>query len=84
MRPLRSLLWLTALAVGVSACSLALDFGPEGQPCDAQNKCLTGYVCQAGYCVSPESASTDGGLQSADAGVRRNGEPGEEPRPEAH
>jgi hypothetical protein len=82
MRPLRSLLWLAALAAGVSACSLALDFGPEGQPCDAQNKCLTGYVCEAGSCVSPESATADGGLK-VDAGTRPNGAPDEEPGPGA-
>jgi hypothetical protein len=77
MRSLRSLLCLAALAAGVTACSLGLDFGPEGQPCDARNQCLAGYACQAGSCVSSDSPSdagtspTDGGLGS-DGGTTGN------------
>jgi hypothetical protein len=72
MRSLRSVLCIAALAAGVSACSLALDFGPEGQPCDTRNQCLAGYACQAGYCVESGSA-TDAGLTPTDGGVRPDG-----------
>ena len=72
MRSLRSLLCLAALAAGVAACSLGLDFGPEGQPCDSRNQCLAGYVCQAGSCVSSDSSS-DAGTTPTDGGLRPDG-----------
>lgn len=68
MRSLRSILWLAALAAGVSACSLGLDFDPEGQPCDARNQCLDGYTCQGGVCLSSD-APADGGTVVGDGGV---------------
>lgn len=68
MRSLRSILWLAALAAGVSACSLGLDFDPEGQPCDARNQCLEGYTCQGGVCLSSD-APGDGGTSEGDGGV---------------
>lgn len=70
MRSLRSLLCFAALAVGATACSLALDFDPEGQPCDERGQCLAGYTCRQGYCEA--SDSTDGGT-STDAGTRTDG-----------
>jgi hypothetical protein len=69
--PRSSLLWFAALAAAVSACSLGLDFDPEGQPCDARNQCLAGYVCQTGYCVE-SGTSTDGGT-SGDGGTTGDG-----------
>jgi hypothetical protein len=57
MRTLRSTWWLAALAL--TACSLLLDFGPEGQPCDSRNQCTPGYACRDGGCV--ESPGSDGG-----------------------
>ncbi|SET29752.1 hypothetical protein [Stigmatella erecta] len=61
MRFLRTL-WLPA-ALALTACSLLVDFDAEGQPCDAQNQCLQGFVCENGSCVSGEAPPpTDGGL----------------------
>ncbi|XXF76598.1 hypothetical protein P2318_26590 [Myxococcaceae bacterium GXIMD 01537] len=71
MRSIRSLLWLAALAAGVTACSLGLDFDPEGQPCDTRGQCLEGYACQSGVCVE-SSTPTDGGT-NPDGGVRPDG-----------
>ncbi len=59
MRALQSLWWLAAL--GLAACSLLADFDPEGQPCDAQNRCLEGYACLNQSCVSSPGSGTDGG-----------------------
>jgi len=52
-----------ALALGAVAalagCSLALDWDPNGQPCDAKGKCLDGYTCVGGgtgsTCVADHS-----------------------------
>lgn len=42
---------LASLALaGAGACSLILNFDPEGQPCDGHGRCLPGYACQAGAC----------------------------------
>lgn len=51
-----------------AACSLIVDFDPEGQPCDAQSRCLDGYKCVGGECVEGTAPITgsDGGT---DAGV---------------
>ena len=65
-RRLSSLIVPTALLLGLSACSLLVDFDPEGQPCD-QGKCLEGYVCQDQVCVSGDGTTTDAG--STDAGA---------------
>lgn len=55
-----------ALALGAVAalagCSLALDWDPNGQLCDAKGKCLDGYTCVAGAgngssCVADHSLS---------------------------
>lgn len=63
MRPHRSAL-LVAVAAGVlGACSLLLTFNPDGQPCDAQGHCLTGYVCVDNVCHG-----IDGGLGACDPG----------------
>lgn len=68
MRTLRSLLCFAALAAVASACSLAVDFDPEGQPCDSRDQCLEGYVCEAGVCVS-SGTSADGGTEPGDGGT---------------
>jgi hypothetical protein len=68
LRPLRSLVPLAALCLGLSACSLLLDFDEEGQPCDERNQCLPGYVCQDDACVSDGTATGDAGTR-ADAGT---------------
>lgn len=70
MRSLRSLLCFAALALGATACSLALDFDPEGQPCDERGQCLAGYTCHLGYCEA--SASGDGGT-TPDGGTLPDG-----------
>jgi hypothetical protein len=72
MRSLRSLLWFAALAAAASACSLGLDFNPEGQPCDARNQCLAGYICRLGSCVESDTAG-DGGTPTGDGGTRTDG-----------
>ncbi|MBU8900659.1 hypothetical protein DRW03_04900 [Corallococcus sp. H22C18031201] len=66
-RPLRFLGPFVALCL--SACSLLVDFDPEGQPCD-KGQCLPGYVCQNDVCVPGESdGGSDSGLPPAlDAG----------------
>lgn len=45
-------LFAVALAGLISACSLLVNFDPEGQPCDEQQACLEGYGCVDGRCVS--------------------------------
>ncbi len=62
MRSFRSLWWLLALCL--SACSLISDFDPEGQPCDAQGRCLAGYVCRDKVCVEGPGGGGDGGTRS--------------------
>ncbi|MDY7228498.1 hypothetical protein [Hyalangium rubrum] len=64
MRSLRTLWWLAALCL--SGCSLLLDFDPEGQPCDSQNRCLEGYTCQAQVCVSSPGADGGTGANACD------------------
>lgn len=69
MRSLRSLLCFAAIAAAATACSLGLDFDPEGQPCDSRNQCLAGYVCQAGACVTSGTPGGDGGTPLPDGGT---------------
>ncbi|WP_253977264.1 hypothetical protein [Myxococcus dinghuensis] len=60
-----------ALCLGLSACSLLVDFDEEGQPCDDRNQCLEGYVCRDDACVKSDSPGRpDGGgdAGSSDAG----------------
>jgi hypothetical protein len=64
LRPLRSLLPLTALCLGLSACSLLLDFDEEGQPCDERNLCLPGYSCVEEACVSDGTPASDAGVDA--------------------
>ncbi|MBJ6759314.1 hypothetical protein JGU66_00980 [Myxococcaceae bacterium JPH2] len=66
-RPLRFFGPFVALCL--SACSLLVDFDPEGQPCD-KGQCLPGYVCQNDVCVPGESdgGSDAGSLPVTDAG----------------
>jgi len=53
--------WLLLVLALLPACSLLLDFDPEGQPCSAQRQCLPEYVCRDGGCVASPGAGTDGG-----------------------
>jgi hypothetical protein len=53
--------WLLLVLALLPACSLLLDFDPEGQPCNAQRQCLPEYVCRDGGCVASPGAGTDGG-----------------------
>lgn len=72
-RPLRSLVPLVALWLGLSACSLLLDFDPEGQPCDDRNQCLEGYTCVDAGCTADGTSGSDAGTRSdagTDAGTR--------------
>jgi len=65
-RPLRTLVPLAALCLGLSSCSLLLDFDEEGQPCDDRRQCLAGYTCVNDACVSSGTPTFDAGT---DAGV---------------
>lgn len=56
----QQLLWLFAILALLSACSLLVDFDPEGQPCDARNQCLQHYVCVDGGCISSPDGGTGG------------------------
>ncbi|MDC0709741.1 hypothetical protein POL68_14815 [Stigmatella sp. ncwal1] len=76
MRFLRSFWVLAALAL--TACSLLVDFDAEGQPCDAQNQCLKGYVCENGSCVSGEAPPGGDGGSDAGAGADAGPDAGEE------
>jgi hypothetical protein len=86
MRFIRSL-WCLA-AMSLSACSLITDFDPEGQPCDAQNRCLSGYVCRDDVCVESPGSVTDGGTrggnrcESPDGCPQSPSEAASEPAPE--
>ena len=40
-----------AAALFGAACSLIVQFDPEGQPCGPADTCLTGYFCSAGKCT---------------------------------
>lgn len=60
-RPLRFLIPFAALSLGLSACSLLVDFDEEGQPCDDRNQCLEGFVCKDDSCVRDSNAVPDAG-----------------------
>jgi hypothetical protein len=67
MRSLRNS-WLLALVAFLSACSLLVDFDPEGQPCDARDQCLPDYICEEERCVPSPGARPDGGTPGRDGG----------------
>ncbi len=50
-----------AAAAALAACSLALDFGEEGLPCDASGACLAGFTCTAGKCLRSGAGVPCGG-----------------------
>lgn len=75
-RPLRFLIPVVALSLGLSACSLLVDFDEEGQPCDDRNQCLPGFACEDGSCIRDDSAVPDAG--PADSGTD-SGTPGPGP-----
>ena len=63
---------LAALTLsGALACSLVVDFEPEGKPCDEAEACLEGYVCEEGICIvePPPPDAGDAGLPEGDAGL---------------
>jgi hypothetical protein len=63
------ILWLAALAAtGVLGCSLLVDFDPEGKPCDSNQACLKGYVCENDVCVV-EPPPADAGENLNDGGT---------------
>ncbi|MBZ4419629.1 hypothetical protein [Myxococcus sp. RHSTA-1-4] len=68
LRPLRTLLPLTALCLGLSACSLLLEFDEEGQPCDDHDQCLPGYTCVDDKCVSDGTPTSDAGVDAGTGG----------------
>ncbi len=75
MRLLRSFVPLAALCLGLSACSLLLDFDEEGLPCDDRNQCLAGYTCVDDACVSDGTPTSDAGVDAGtggDAGTGRD------------
>lgn len=57
----QQLLWLLAILTLLSACSLLVDFDPEGQPCDSKSQCLPDYKCVDGGCISSPGSKPDGG-----------------------
>lgn len=73
-RPFRFLVPFAALSLGLSACSLLVDFDEEGQPCDDRNQCMPRYVCKAEKCVAdgtaggPDSGSDAGSDAGSDGG----------------
>jgi len=83
-RPLPFRTVLLALCLGLSACSLLVDFDEEGQPCDERNQCLEGYVCRDDACVKddspgrPDAGGGDAGTSDAgsDAGSSDGGDDG--------
>jgi hypothetical protein len=75
------LLWLLAILAALSACSLLVDFDPEGQPCDVHKQCLPDYVCRDGGCVSSPGAQPDGGVGKSSPCLPS--EPCAEPLPQA-
>ena len=68
MRSLRNS-WLLALVAFLSACSLLVDFDPEGQPCDSRDQCLPDFACEEGVCVFSPGAMPDGGTSRQDGGT---------------
>ncbi|HCF62214.1 MAG TPA: hypothetical protein DFS52_30015 [Myxococcales bacterium] len=69
-RPLRANrfnLLCAFVLIGAFACSFAVDFEPEGKPCDETETCLEGYVCKEGICIVYEPPP-DAGLPEDDAG----------------
>jgi hypothetical protein len=69
-----------ALCLGLSACSLLLDFDPEGQPCDDRNQCLEGYTCVDAGCTASDTPGADAG---PDAGTRSDAGTDAGTRPDA-
>jgi hypothetical protein len=47
-----------AVAFSSAACSLIVQFDPDGQPCGPNSECLAGYACSSGRC---HRLATDGG-----------------------
>lgn len=78
LRPLRSLCCLSALCLGLSACSFLVGFDEEGQPCDDRNQCLPGYACVDDACVSSGAPTSDAGV---DAGTSGGGDAGADAGP---
>ncbi|MCP3162753.1 hypothetical protein [Myxococcus qinghaiensis] len=76
-RPLRFLIPVVALSLGLSACSLLVDFDEEGQPCDDRNQCLEGFACEDDVCIRDDSAIPDAGT-GTDSGTD-SGTPGPGP-----
>ncbi|WP_224244049.1 hypothetical protein [Hyalangium gracile] len=58
---------LPLLAV-LTACSLLVDFDPEGQPCEPDGGCLEGYSCVDMQCVSSPGDTPDGGVSGGTDG----------------
>lgn len=65
---------IASAAAGLLACSLVVDFDPDGKPCSEDEKCLPGFECSAEQLVCvpkppPADAGLDGGLPETDAGL---------------
>lgn len=60
---------LVLLAVSIAGCSFLLDFDPEGQPCDVDGGCLTGYACVDATCQRTDAGTDPSTVSCADAGA---------------
>ncbi len=57
--PKRALIAAAGLALATAAgCSLMYEYDPEGQPCNAKNECLEGFVCsKTEGCIRPDAGA---------------------------
>jgi hypothetical protein len=69
--------WVAAAGTTLAACSLLLNFDPNGQPCDSRGGCLPGYQCVAGKCqpgtcttCGDSGAPGDGGTDAGCVGLQ--------------
>ena len=57
MKSVHPLMLLAAPLLVLGACSLLLSFDPNGQPCDADHRCLTNYQCLNNVCVAVDGGT---------------------------
>jgi len=71
-------------AAGAWGCSALLNWSQDGQPCDSQGRCLSGYTCVAGKCqpgtAGPDASVPDAGPGPGDAGCASDAGIAQDPR----